>query len=309
MAANVESMFFVRELPWHGLGVEVQEAPTSKEAIIQAGLDWEVDQRPIYDVFQKEIPKFVANTRCTDNSILGIVSDKYKVVQNAEAFEFTDNLIGEGVTYETAGSLRDGKTIWLLAKMPEQKILDDVFDPYMCFTNTHDGTGSVKVFFTPIRVVCNNTLNLAISQAKRSWATKHMGSMESKLEEAKETLGFAKKYMEGLNEEAGRLSEMKISDTELEVIFDAMFPIDKEKDSQRKIDNINTMKANLFTCYQMPDISQYKGTVWGVINAATDLVAHVTPARLTSNYQENNWNRIMTGHPFVDNLYKSLLSA
>ena len=200
MAAAVETMFYVRELPWHGLGKRLEEAPTSKEAIIQAGLDWEVDQRPIYDAFGKEIPRYRANTRSTDNSILGIVTDKYQVVQNAEAFEFTDSLIDEGVTYETAGSLRDGKTIWLLAKMPQQKILDDEFDPYVCFTNTHDGTGSIKAFMTPIRVVCYNTLNLAISQAKRAWSTKHMGDMKSKLEEARETLGFANDYMEKLGD-------------------------------------------------------------------------------------------------------------
>lgn len=312
MSANVESLMYVsseangRFVPWHGLGERVEEAPNSTEAIRIAGLDWTVDQRPIYDAFGKEIPKYKANTRVSDNSILGIVTDKYQIVQNSEAFEFTDSLIEEDVKYETAGSLRNGKTIWLLAKMPEQKILDDKFDPYVCFTNTHDGTGSIKAFMTPIRVVCANTLNLAISQAKRSWSTKHMGDMQSKLEEAKEALGFANHYMDELANEANRLSEKKISDSELEAILDAMFPIDKENDSQRRIDNINALKANLFTCYGMPDISQYRGTVWGVINAATDLVAHVAPSRMTSNYRENNWGRIMTGHPFVDNLYKNI---
>ena len=174
------------------------------------------------------------------------------------------------------------------------------------FSNTHDGSGAIKIAMTPIRVVCNNTLNLAMSSAKRSWATKHMGDMQSKLDEARETLGFANKYMIALNEEAERLAQIKISDAELEAIFDAMFPIDTENDSNRKIENIKALKANLFTCYGMPDISQYRNTVWGVINAATDLAAHVAPARMTSNYQENNWAKIMTGHPFVDALYNKL---
>ena len=105
---------------------------------------------------------------------------------------------------------------------------------------------------------------------------------------------------------AKHINQIKISDAELEAIFDAMFPIDTENDSNRKIENIKALKANLFTCYGMPDISQYRNTVWGVINAATDLAAHVAPARKTSNYQENNWEKIMTGHPFVDALYNKL---
>lgn len=305
MAANVESMFSVREVPWHGLGEIVETAPTSKDAIIMAGLNWHVDQRPIYDAFGKEIPKYKANTRDKDNSVLGIVTDKYQIVQNEEAFEFTDSLLNEGVTYETAGSLKEGKTIWLLAKMPEQNILGDKFDPYVCFTNSHDGTGSIKVCMTPIRVVCNNTLNLALSTAKRSWSTKHMGDMKSKLQEAKITLGLANDYMTALDAEAQRLANLKITDSELEEIFDAMFPIDVN-DSKRKIENINNLKENLFKCYGMPDISQYRETVWGVINAATDLASHVAPARVTSNYRENNWGKIMTGHPFVDALYSKL---
>lgn len=307
MAALLESMFYAgREVPWHGLGVQVDKAPTSREAIIYAGLDWSVDQRPIYDAFGKEIPKYVANTRDTDHSILGIVTDKYQVVQNAEAFSFTDSLLDHGVTYETAGSLRDGRTIWLLARMPKKKILNDDFDPFVCFTNTHDGTGSIKVCMTPTRVVCNNTLNLALSTAKRMWATKHMGDLKAKLEEAKHTLGLANNYLENLEKEADVLVNKKVSDAELEKFFDELFPIDYNEDTRRKIENINTLKANLFACYDMPDIKQYRGTAWGIINACADLADHVTPARLTANYRENNWGKVMTGHPFVDAFYNKL---
>lgn len=330
MPANVETMFSVREVPWHGLGTIVEEAPTSKDAIIMAGLDWTVEQKPLYlnsslkkvenlyysdgdryigDLYQKTTPEidgFVANVRSSDNSVLGIVTPKYKVVQNSEAFEFTDSLIGEEIRYETAGSLREGRTIWLLAKMPEQKILDDKFDPYICFTNSHDGKGAIQVCMTPIRVVCNNTLNLALHSAKRMWTTKHMGDMQGKLAEAKHTLGLAENYMENLNIEANKLADLKISDTELEAILTAMFPIDYEKDTPRKINHVNELKANLFHCYNAPDISQFKGTAWGIMNAATDMVAHTAPARLTSNYQENNFGRIIAGHPLVDDLYTSI---
>ena len=222
------------------------------------------------------------------------------------SFAFTDSIINEGqVTYETAGSLKEGKVIWLLAKMPEKKILDDAFEPFMCFTNNHEGKGAVQVVMTPIRVVCNNTLNLALSQAKRKWSTKHMGDLNSKLEEAKHTLGMANTYMEALDVEANRLAEFKITDVELEQMLDELFPIDNNTTSRRK-NNIETIKNAIFNCYQMPDISQYKGTAWGIVNAVTDFVDHTAPTRNAKNYRENNWGKIINGHDFVDKMYDKI---
>lgn len=169
MAANVESMFYVRETPWHGLGVRVNEAPASKEALTAAGLDWNVVQEPIYTETEELINGYKANVRDSDRRVLGVVSDRYKVIQNTEAFAFTDTLLGEGVRYETAGSLQGGRKVWLLAHMPHEYIISgERISPYLLFSNTHDGSGAVKIALTPIRVVCNNTLNLALSTAKRS---------------------------------------------------------------------------------------------------------------------------------------------
>lgn len=109
MAANVESMFYVRETPWHGLGIKVQEAPTSKDALILAGLDWHVVQEPVYTGQNELVQGYKANVRDSDRKVLGVVTDRYKIVQNEEAFSFTDALLGEGVRYETAGSYRVGK--------------------------------------------------------------------------------------------------------------------------------------------------------------------------------------------------------
>ena len=306
MSANVETMMYVRETPWHGLGTRVEEALTSADAIKYAGLDWTVNSMPVYDSFQREIPNYVANVRSSDNSVLGIVSNRYKIVQNQEAFEFTDNLISEGVVYETAGSLNGGKRIWLLAKMPEQKILGDKFDPYLCFVNSHDGTGAIKVCCTPIRVVCNNTLNLALERASRTWSTRHMGDMASKLAEAKHTLGMASEYMNELNNQAELLADSKISSAEVEKIVTEVFPIDYNKDSNCKIKNAERMRDEFFRCYNMPDIAQFKNTKWGVINAVTDLVAHTEPARQTTNYRENNWGKIMNGHTIVDTVFNKI---
>lgn len=303
MAALVESMMYVREVPWHGLGTKVDEAPNSKEAIKLAGLDWNVNPTVIYDANGKEISGYKANMRDSDQSILGIVSDRYQIVQNSEAFEFTDSLLDEGVVYETAGSLRDGKQIWLLAKMPRTTILGDDVDPYLCFTNSFDGSGAVRVCATPIRVVCNNTLNLALETTKRSWSTRHIGDLAGKLHQAKETLGLAQEYMKKLDEDADRLANTKLSDAEIESIVSFIFPIDYIKDTKRKIENTNKMRNDFMTCYMMPDIAQYRNTAYGLVNAASDMAGHMAPSRVTSNYAQNNWAKIMLGHPLLDAVY------
>lgn len=306
MAALVESIFYVsneengRFVPWHGLGTTVEEAPTSHEAIIKAGLDWEVDQRPIYDAFGKEIPKYVANTRSSDNSVLGIVTGKYKIVQNADAFQFSDLLCGEGLRYETAGSLMDGRVIWLLGKMPQKEILGDKFDPFICFTNSHDGSGSVRICLTPTRVVCNNTLNIALNNANRKWSTKHMGDMKSKLDEARNTLGLYELYMSTLNQTAENMVKMAVDENKIISVLNDMFPVNETIDSKRKIINIDNIKQNIIKCYNKDDLANFKGTVWGAVNAMADFVDHVPPARLTQSYQENNWGKIINGHPLLD---------
>lgn len=172
MSANVETMFYTREKPWHGLGTMVEEAPSSEEALVLAGLDWNVIQKPIETLDGIYVTGFKANLRDSDNKVLGIVTDRYRVVQNREAFAFTDELLGEGVKYETAGSLQEGRRTWVLAKLPQRYIISgDEITPYLVFMNFHDGTGAIKAAMTPIRVVCQNTLNLALSTAKRSWST------------------------------------------------------------------------------------------------------------------------------------------
>ena len=162
MSANVESMFYVRETPWHGLGTKVMTAPDSKEALIAAGLNWNVVQESIYTTENEPIKGYKANVRDSDRKVLGVVTDRYKVVQNYEAFSFTDELLGQGVRYETAGSLQEGRKVWLLAHMPHEYIISgERISPYLLFSNTHDGSGAIKVALTPIRVVCvYDTLNL-----------------------------------------------------------------------------------------------------------------------------------------------------
>jgi len=308
MAANVETMFYVREKPWHGLGVRVEEAQTSEEALKVAGLDWNVNQFPVI-VNGKEAEGYIANVRDKDNTTLGIVSDRYKIVQNREAFAFTDALLQNDCVYETAGSLNKGKKIWLLARMPETQILNDEVSPYLCFTSTHDGTGSIKCCITPIRVVCQNTLNLALSKASRTWSSKHMGDIEGKFEEANLTLELANNYMKELGITAEKLANQIVSRAEYDEFVEELFPLPTEKVTDRKIENVITIRKTLDRAYLKTfDIRQYVGTAYGVINAVSDMVTHSTPIRNTVSYKERMFGKVIEGHEIIDRAYKLLVA-
>ena len=308
MSANVETMMYVRNKPWHGLGTLVPEAPTSADALRFAGLDWSVRQEPVYNARGGVIPGYKSNVRDTDGSVLGIVGDRYKVVQNIDAFNFTDDLIGGEVRYETAGSLRDGKQIWLLAKMPERKVAGDAVEPYLCFTNSHDGSGGLKVCMTPIRVVCNNTLNLALGSAKRIWGMRHTENVHERLAEARDCLGLADQYMEGLVQYADRAANTILFDRDIKAILDELFPI-SEQSSPREKATAEKCRNEFMVCYFAPDIKQFRNTAWGVINAASDLATHSMPHRNTKNYAENNWARVMDGHAIIDKTVRLAMSG
>lgn len=305
MSAAVETMMYVREKPWHGLGVRVEEAMTSAEAIRLAGLDWTIESKPVYDEKGNVIPGFKANTRSSDGTVKGIVSGRYRIVQNQDAFDFTDALIGEGIRYETAGSLHDGKKIWLLGRMPERYILGEKFEPYICFTNTHDGTGAVRACMTPVRVVCNNTLNMALAGAKRAWSTPHLGNIQAKLQEARTTLQIADEYLVKLDEEADRLANEKLPDVEQVVTI--MLPV-PEKATERQKKTILEARDGIMACMIRPDIAQYLGTKYGFLNAVSDYVGHADPVRHTKNYEANRWESIMGGHALLDKAYSLVIA-
>lgn len=298
MSANVETMFSVREKPWHGLGTIVSEAPTSADALEIAGLNWRVDPKPVYDEHYAIIPGYQANTRDSDGSVLGIVSGRYSIVQNADAFAFTDFLVGE-ITYETAGSLRGGRQIWLLGKMPERYIAGDKVEPYICFTNTHDGSGAVRCCMTPVRVVCNNTLNMALKGAKRTWSSRHIGDVLNRVNDARETLELADTYMKALEEEADRLANEIMPMDEVKKGLDRLFPVD-EKATDRQKQTAKEAKDQIMVCMFRPDIAKFLGTKWGFLNAVSDYVGHSDPVRKTKNWKENRWADIIGGANLLD---------
>lgn len=295
MSHNIESMFYAGETPWHGLGTKVDEALSSEQAIKIAGLDWKVEPQPIQVVGGAVIKGMKANVRSSDHKVLGVVTDRYKVVQNEDAFAFTDMLLGEGVKYETAGSLASGKRVWMLARMDSTDICGDKVEPYLVFTNSHDGTGAVKVAVTPIRVVCQNTLTLALSSAKRTWSTKHCGDIQGKMDDAKKTLGFANAYIESLKEESDKLTQIVVLAPQFADFITKMFPL-KEDASERQIANIERQRKALAEIYNhKDDIQRFHGTAYGVLNAVADWMPHFVPARQAKNYRENNFMNIVDG--------------
>ncbi len=255
MAANVETMFYTRVAPWHGLGVRVETALSSQEALQASGLDWNVIQRPIMTDAYEPIPGYRTNVRDTDNKVLGVVSDRYRVVQNAEAFAFTDALLGEGVRYETAGSLQEGRRIWLLAKLPDRYIIEgEQIEPYLVFSSSHDGSGAIKAAMTPVRVVCQNTLNMALSTAKRVWSTVHVGDLAAKMDEAHNTLLLAEKYMGKLGTEIAALSKIRLSDSKVMEYIDMLLPMDDQPSDIHK-KNISRIREDLKIRYfDAPDL-------------------------------------------------------
>lgn len=328
MAANFENGFFVGEPAWHGLGTVIKSAPTSEEAIKIAQLDWEVIPKPIYDQFGNVIPGYKVNQRSTDNKNLGIVTDRYKIVQNKEAFEFTDALLGNGVRYETAGSLASGKRVWMLARMENTTLCEENIDPFLVFTNSHDGTGAIRVAITPVRVVCQNTLNLALANASRHWSCVHKGDIQSKLDEARFTLASAERYMEALEEEFGELKLKKVTEKQVKDMTETLLQIEfkdlyqkavksgkvvefKEAVRQQKFEEkLNQKRTDILNIYyDKPDLVGTEHTAFRFVNAVSDYATHTTDHKQTKNYQENLFMKTVDGHSMIDNAYKIAKAA
>ena len=310
MAAQVESMFSVREKPWHGLGIIVKEAPASADAIRLAGLDWTVVQEPIYTNFSKLVEGYRANVRSSDRKVLGVVSDRYRVVQNVDAFSFTDELLGKGVRYETAGSLQEGRKVWLLARLPREYIIaGERISPYLVFSNTHDGSGSVKVAITPVRVVCNNTLNLALSTAKRSFSMVHTGNIRDKIQEAKDTLFMAEEYMDCLAVEFEQLRRQKITDKQVREYIELLLPMEKVPTPIQSKNIIRLREDMMKRYYDAPDLQKVGNNAYRCINAVSDFATHSNPLRRTANYNENLFARTVDGNPLIDKAYQMVKAA
>lgn len=318
MAHEIETAFYTKEPAWHGLGTVVAEAPTSEEALHLAGLDWEVEKAPI---FLKEGAEFieqedkVALRRTSDNSVLGYASPDYTIWQNREAFAFADALLnnndGVPVTFESAGSLRGGKRIWLLAHLPSKLILGDEVANYVVIHSSHDTNYAPGAAMTPTRVVCMNTLTAALRDAPRQWKTRHTGDLQSRVKEAQRTLNMANAYMDSFEAFAENLQQKQINARQLDDIIELVFPILPDEGPVRK-DNVMALRSqfmDVFNNAMSTDLQAFRGDAWGVYNAFGDFATHITPKRERANFKEELWTSFIDGNKMLNSAQAAILKV
>lgn len=275
----------------------VAEAPNIEDAIKLAGLDWTVSKRqvgffnagnnPDEDDFLP-IPEQYAVMRDTDDRFFGFVGDRYKPLQNTEVFSFVDELMGNGVRIETAGMFYNGR-IWVQGRTQDSKIImGDKIDPYVVFTTSHDGKHGINGCITPIRVICQNTLNAAFKKADRVWRITHNGDLQAKITEARKTLLHIDAYMDEMENFAETSQQVKISDDAIHGFIKKAFPME-EKDTDRKKANVlEARESFLYVLNEKEDLQKFRGTGWGLINAVADFVPHFKAQRLTDKNAETS---------------------
>jgi phage/plasmid-like protein (TIGR03299 family) len=278
MPAEIESIMYVGETPWHGSGVYVgDEDVDSKTAIINAGLDWKVNKQPVYapidGVNMVEIPAYKATVRQDDGKILGIVGSRYQPIQNVEAFEFMDSLVDEGLMkYHTAGSLREGKRIWLLGKIGDSEVVPkDKVDHYLLLHNSHDGRTALRVLFTAVRVVCANTIQIALQRGKHEGIyVRHTVNLQERLHQAKEILGLAKRQFNNFTQFAQAAQQVQIDHNLWNEITKQLFPDPPAPAKPGRAKKARSDLTLLFEDGIGQDIPGVSGTGWAAFNAVTE---------------------------------------
>jgi phage/plasmid-like protein (TIGR03299 family) len=300
---NNETAFFsVKEKAWHGLGKIVDRYPTSGEAIRYAGLDYSVEKRPLFtydtvnhygetDIIIPEInvPNYYATVRTDTEDVLGVVGKDYEIVQNVDAFQFFDAIVGEGdgIQYETAGALGKGERIFITAKLPDYIRVgkEDLIEQYLFLTTTHNGFGSIMAAFTPVRIVCNNTLNAALGNHTNAIKIRHTASANDRIRQAHTLMGISSNLSKELDGLFNHWANVRITDKQVKKLVQiAMAP---NKEVLQKIQNgvVDELSANYTNIvdkvyeYAIGSPSQQlgttAGTVFGTYNAVTGYFQNV----------------------------------
>jgi phage/plasmid-like protein (TIGR03299 family) len=277
---KIDSMAYAKETPWHGIGEYVGEAClTSGDMIRKAGLDWTVEARPMATTINGKVHVVSGHvaTVCPEKDVqIGVVGDGYKIVQNADAFGFLDNIGGGGegrVVYETAGSLNGLGQVWMLARFGDgdDVIGDDRIVPYMLLATSHDGSLSLTVFPTAVRVVCANTLGMALSGSKSAIRIRHTANAEQRMKLAEKTLAQADKQFADFLSASKTLARKQISAATVDLVLDTVFGAPESGRAK----NIRAEIMDLFNGGAAgSDIPGVSGTAWGLFNAVTEYVTH-----------------------------------
>ncbi|WP_199117839.1 DUF932 domain-containing protein [Pedobacter sp. ASV28] len=299
------SFFSVQQKAWHGLGQIVEQYPTSAEAIRHAGLDYEVEKSPLFAKgsgitettdgteignTELEVPDYFATVRTDSNAVLGVVGKDYHIVQNREAFNFFDAIVGggDGILYETAGALGDGERIFITAKLPGYIRVgngDDVTEKYIFLTTSHDGSGSITAAFTPIRIVCQNTLNASLRNMSNVVRIKHTSGANQRLEDAHKVMGLANTFSDQLEGIFNSWTKVKVTDREVRKLIQlALCPNTEtlnliKKGAENDLSTVfkNTVE-DAFAYAMVSDTQQMdttKGTLFGAYNAVTGYYQNV----------------------------------
>ena len=278
------SFFSVKEKAWHKLGLTLDNCPTSTEAIKLAGLDYEVNKTPVFATPEGYstapiVDKF-ATFRKDTGAVFGVVSDRYEIVQNADAFTFFDEIVGQGsAIYETAGCLGQGEVIFITAKLPDFIRVgnDDLIEKYLFLTSSHDGSGSIQVAFTPVRIVCNNTLNAALNNSFNKITIRHSKQAKVKLAEAHKVMGITHKVSEELEQIFNKMAKVTITDIALKEFIkkslapskEALTKIEANEELSTRFNNIVDNCFNYGLSHQTQLMQSTEGTVFGAYNAVT----------------------------------------
>ena len=281
MPARVQTMAYHGEVPWHGIGKSVPQGLTAEEMICAAGLDWEVDLRPARgatiinkkeEYSRYEVVRMPRQNFKEEEVLLGLVGRRYQPLQNVEAFQFFDPIVGEKrAFFETAGALGEGERIWVMARMPDamQIVPGDECLKYLLLSNTHSGEGSVIVKFTSVRVVCQNTLMLAMDDGQKAYRVRHSKKMQFKLEELADFLSITQDVFLKAETSFRRLTKIDMIGDRLDNYLEAVFPLSaaQKKNGTKParwdfLHEIFETRADL----QLPGV---KGTLWGAYNAIT----------------------------------------
>ena len=295
MAHMVETMAYAGELPWHGLGVKVIDDLTPEQMMQKAGVDWSVEKQDLVTKMGSSVKNKQALVRSSDGEVLDIVGKGWNPVQNAEAFNFFEEYVRAGdMQMHTAGSLNGGKMVWALAKTNESFELfnGDVTENYFLFSNPHEFGKAIDIRMTPIRVVCNNTLTLSLSQDSNAMVkVNHRKEFDSA--EVKEQMGIAKEKMEQYKTMAEFLGSKPYTSENIVQYFNEVFgtPAKEKVDGVLPFTSRNAKLAmeNLQT---QPGANFAEGSFWQAFNTVTYMTDHLQgregDSRMVSSWYGRN---------------------